>query len=74
MGANKSSNNYSKKRRKNYIKSKSFILFLGLFLGAGIMIALYNTSVYFSSDESCMACHVHPHAQESWKLSKHKQR
>ena len=71
MGANKSSNNYSKKRRKNYIKSKSFILFLGLFLGAGIMIALYNTSVYFSSDESCMACHVHPHAQESWKLSKH---
>ena len=35
------------------------------------MIALYKTSVYFSTDESCMMCHVHPHVENSWKLSKH---
>ena len=35
------------------------------------MIGAYKTSVYFSSDDSCMMCHVHPHAESSWKLSKH---
>ena len=71
MTTNKFSNRYSSERKKYFFKSKTFILFLGLFLGAGIMIALYKTSVYFSTDESCMMCHVHPHVENSWKLSKH---
>ena len=71
MTTNKFSNRYSSERKKYFFKSKAFILFLGLFLGAGIMIALYKTSVYFSTDESCMMCHVHPHVENSWKLSKH---
>ena len=41
-----------------------------LFLGAGIMIALYKTSVYFSTDESCMMC-ITSSRRNSWKLSKH---
>ena len=71
MTTNKFSNRYSSERKKYFFKSKAFILFLGLFLGAGIMITLYKTSVYFSTDESCMMCHVHPHVENSWKLSKH---
>lgn len=47
------------------------MLLLGVIFGAGVMILAYNTSVYFSSDESCMMCHVHPHVEGSWKLSKH---
>ncbi|MDR2682914.1 MAG: SUMF1/EgtB/PvdO family nonheme iron enzyme [Dysgonamonadaceae bacterium] len=57
--------------KKRIFKYKSFYFFLGLLLGFCIIISLYQTSVYFSSDESCMMCHVHPHATESWKLSKH---
>ena len=71
MTTNKFSNRYSSERKKYFFKSKAVILFLGLFLGAGIMIALYKTSVYFSTDKSCMMCHVHPHVENSWKLSKH---
>jgi len=26
---------------------------------------------YTSTDEYCASCHVHPHAEQSWKLSKH---
>lgn len=26
---------------------------------------------YTSTDEYCMSCHVHPHAEQSWKLSSH---
>lgn len=37
----------------------------------GIIVSLYQTSVYFSTDESCSVCHVHPHVEESWKMSKH---
>lgn len=55
----------------SFLKRRSFYLVLGLILGIAIVISLYQTSVYFSTDESCMMCHVHPHVEESWKLSKH---
>lgn len=42
-----------------------------MIIGAGIVIAFYKTSVYFSSDDSCMMCHVHPHVEDSWKMSAH---
>ena len=65
-----SHNSHSEKKR-NFFKSKSFILLAGLSIGAGLMVGVYQTSVYFSSDDSCMMCHVHPHVYDSWKLSKH---
>lgn len=58
-------------RKKSFFKRKSFILFLGLIIGVAISASLYQTSVYFSSDESCMMCHVHPHADDSWQQSSH---
>lgn len=44
---------------------------------AGVAVALAfvyagNKAVHYtSSDEYCASCHVHPHAEQSWKLSKH---
>lgn len=61
----------SSRDKKRFYKRKSFLLLLGVLFGITLMIAVYQTSVYFSTDESCMMCHVHPHAEDSWKLSKH---
>ncbi|WP_029902643.1 SUMF1/EgtB/PvdO family nonheme iron enzyme [Prevotella sp. 10(H)] len=60
-----------KGERKAFFKRKSFFLYLGLFIGIILSASLYQTSVYFSTDESCMMCHVHPHVEDSWKLSVH---
>ena len=58
-------------KRKSFFNSKSFLVIIGILIGLGIAISLYQTSVYFSTNESCMMCHVHPHAESSWKLSSH---
>lgn len=57
--------------KKSFFKKKRFFLLLGVVIGAGLTVASYKTSVYFSSDESCMMCHVHPHVEDSWKQSVH---
>lgn len=67
---NRNSNRYSSKKR-NFFKKKSFIFFIGLPIGAGAITGVYLTSVYFNTNESCMMCHVHPHAEETWRLSVH---
>jgi len=59
------------KPKKKSSKQKGFILIIGIIIGIVFVAALYQTSVYFSTNESCMMCHVHPHAEESWKLSTH---
>jgi formylglycine-generating enzyme required for sulfatase activity/nitrate/TMAO reductase-like tetraheme cytochrome c subunit len=42
------------------------------FLGGAVFIILSNKSVkWTSTDEFCMSCHVHPHAEETWRLSTH---
>ena len=61
-----------KKRKFNKIKGKKKWIFLaGIIIGFVIFISAYQTSVYFSSNESCMMCHVHPHVENSWKQSVH---
>lgn len=57
------------KPQKKLHRRKGFYLLLGIIIGIIIVVALYQTSVYFSTNESCMICHVHPHAEETWKLS-----
>ena len=54
-----------------FYRNKLFFLFLGLALGLFLALFFYQTSVYFSTDESCAMCHVHPHVEDSWKQSKH---
>ncbi len=53
------------------MKNRYLLLLIGLLIGFVLMISLYKTSVYFSTDKSCMQCHVHPHAEESWTKSVH---
>jgi sulfatase modifying factor 1 len=60
-----------KGKQKKFHKRTSFVLFVGCVIGLAIAASLYQTAVYFSTDESCMLCHVHPHAEESWKQSVH---
>lgn len=57
--------------KKRFWKKKKFILLLGVFIGAGLFVAAYQTATYFSTDQSCMICHVHPHVEDSWRMSVH---
>ena len=53
-------------------KKAKFLLFsFGFIFGIICFCAVYQISVYFSTDESCMMCHVHPHVEKSWQLSTH---
>ncbi len=67
----KSKADQKQKQKKRLFKDKWFFILVGLATGLILSLSSYQTSVYFSSDESCMMCHVHPHAEESWKLSVH---
>lgn len=57
--------------KKKFHQRRGFILTIGIIIGIVFVATLYQTSVYFSTNESCMICHVHPHAEESWMLSVH---
>jgi len=59
----------AQKRTKR--KGKLYLFIFGFILGIICFAAIYEISVYYSSDESCMICHVHPHVEQSWKLSTH---
>ena len=61
----------SKPSKKQNRKAKVFLLAIGFLFGVAVVFALYQTSVYFSTNNSCAICHVHPHAHESWQLSSH---
>jgi formylglycine-generating enzyme len=52
-------------------RTKLWFVVLGLIAG---MILLKSGKVvvsYTSSDKYCMSCHIHPHADQSWRLSTH---
>jgi formylglycine-generating enzyme len=55
----------SKKRRYKYL------VLLGFILGATFIILSSKAIKYTSTDEFCMSCHVHPHAEDAWRLSTH---
>ena len=55
----------------NFLKKTSVLLLIGFIVGLIFLLSLYKTSVFFSSDKSCMMCHVHPYAEESWTKSVH---
>mgnify|MGYP001052703719 CR=1 FL=1 len=57
-------------RRK--IKKPYTLLLLAGFLGGMAFIIVSGRIVaYTSTDAFCMSCHVHPHAEENWRLSTH---
>lgn len=48
-----------------------FTIFSGIIAGLIFMLAGSKVVKVTSTDEYCASCHVHPHAEQSWKLSKH---
>ena len=59
------------KIRAFFKKRILLVLFIGFALGILFLIAFNRSVEYTSTNEFCEACHVHPHASESWKLSSH---
>ena len=55
------------------IKKKKYkkIFVFGLIVGIALFISAYQVSIYYSSNESCMSCHIHPHAEKNWKQGVH---
>ena len=59
---------------KNPFKGKRAYLWLIALGAAGciVVISLGNkVSDFTSTDEYCMSCHIHPQAEQSWRLSTH---
>ena len=54
-------------KRLNYILAAA----IGLAVGVCLVIAVNVLYSRTSTNESCMACHVHPGAESSWKQGKH---
>jgi formylglycine-generating enzyme required for sulfatase activity/nitrate/TMAO reductase-like tetraheme cytochrome c subunit len=59
-----------KKQPKRW-KRTFWIVSLGAVIGALVTISLNYVYVNSSKDEACMICHVHPHAEESWRQGVH---
>ncbi len=54
------------------IKRKHYLIFVAGALTAILFLSLANKTIkYTSTDEFCASCHVHPHADATWKLSVH---
>jgi formylglycine-generating enzyme len=49
----------------------SVLLLYGFILGAVFIMLSARMISYTSTDEFCMSCHVHPHAEDAWRLSTH---
>jgi len=54
------------------IKRKHYLVFTAGGLSIILFLLLFNKTIqYTSSNEFCNSCHIHPHAETSWKLSVH---
>ena len=54
------------------IKRKHYLLFITGGLTFVLVLALFTKTVHYTStNEFCASCHVHPHADATWKLSVH---
>ncbi len=59
--------------KKDFAKgnAKKWIFILGIIAGVVLLISFNGVMNYTSTDEFCMVCHIHPHADQSWRLSTH---
>src|SRR5665647_335603 len=53
------------------VKSKYWMVGLGILLCAFILGSVNLVSDYTSSDKYCISCHIHPVQDQNWKLSEH---
>jgi len=59
------------KKAKTVKKKAKYLVIAGFILGATFIILSSKAIKYTSTDEFCMSCHVHPHAEDAWRLSTH---
>ena len=64
-------NNTETQKKGKKTKLIIAILLGGMLLGAICMLVLSRIMAHTATNEYCMSCHVHPHAEDSWKLSTH---
>ena len=48
-----------------------YLAMMGFVLGALVIILSSKAIQYTSTDDFCMSCHVHQHAEDAWRLSSH---
>jgi cytochrome c nitrite reductase small subunit len=54
------------------VKRKYYLIFIAGGLTFIFLLTAFNKVVHYTStNESCASCHVHPHADATWKLSAH---
>ncbi len=54
------------------IRRKHYLIFAIGGLTTILLVGLFNKTIHYtSSNEFCASCHVHPHAESTWKLSIH---
>lgn len=63
--------NAARTPKKRGWKRTFWITSIGIAIGVLITISINYVYVNSSKDSACMACHVHPHAEQSWRLSSH---
>jgi formylglycine-generating enzyme len=49
----------------------SLLLLVGFLAGMAFIVVSGRIVAYTSTDAFCMSCHVHPHAEDNWRLSTH---
>ncbi|HOP59742.1 MAG TPA: SUMF1/EgtB/PvdO family nonheme iron enzyme [Bacteroidales bacterium] len=52
-------------------KTKVWFFITGAAVALILLFSANKLIVYTSTDEFCMICHVHPHAEQTWRLSTH---
>lgn len=69
---------FKPKRRKGKIRDEGrkrrflpWVALAAFAVGVSVTIALNRVYVHSSTNESCQSCHIHPGADQSWKLSVH---
>ena len=60
-------------RSQTFIPSKTKVrlIIIGIILGIILLKSGKAVISYTSSDKYCVSCHIHPIADQSWKLSTH---
>lgn len=54
-----------------FLKTGWVILPLGIILGAVSVLTSMKAISYTNTNEFCQSCHIHPHAEDSWRQSSH---
>ena len=63
--------NSKNNRHHPFFRKKVWLIIAGIIIAIIVLRAGKAVVSYTSTDKYCISCHVHPHADQSWKLSTH---